>query len=377
MKEIKVWDIQTRIFHWSLVLFMLCTVVTADFLSFFGIDMVNKDTWLIFHIGTGVAVGLLLLFRIAWGLLGPHYSRFSSLHLSIQELFSYFKAVFKNEKTNYTGHNPAASWGTLGIITLGLLATLTGIVVFGIDEGRGILRFLYIDFFFYANQLKLLHLALSYLLLGVAFGHVCGVLNETIRHRTGIIPAMFTGKKLSEEPEVPIHIATPVRLLSYVWVLSPLGAILYLSSAMETKQPVKLSQPPVYKKECASCHMAFPPNTLPAESWKNMMATLQDHFGDDATIDDAAKKEIENYLVKNAAETSKEEASLKFIRSIGTGNPPERITDIPYWKKKHSPINQAIYLRSAIKSKINCVACHKLAEFGSFEDTDIRIPNLK
>jgi hypothetical protein len=144
---------------------------------------------------------------------------------------------------------------------------------------------------------------------------------------------------------------------------------------METKQPVKLSQPPLYKKECASCHMAFPPNILPTESWKNMMATLQDHFGDDATIDDAAKQEIENYLVKNAAETSKEEASLKFIRSIGTGNPPARITDIPYWKQKHSPIHQAIYLRSAIKSKINCVACHKLAEFGSFEDTDIRIPN--
>jgi len=374
MKRINVWDIQTRIFHWSLVLFMLCTVVTADILSFFGIDMVNKDTWLTFHISTGVAVGILLLFRIFWGFIGPYYSRFSSLHLSLAELSGYFKAVVKNERTNYTGHNPAASWSALGIIALGLLAVLTGAVVFGLDEGRGILRSLYLGYYPYADLSKLLHHALAYFLLAIIFGHVCGVLNETIRHGTGIIPAMFTGKKFSEDDERHINAATPLRLVSYLWVLSPLGAIFYLSGSMETKRPVKLSTPAIYMKECGSCHMAFPPNTLPAESWKGMMANLKDHFGDDATIDDAATKEIEEFLVRNAAETSPEEAARKFIRSIGTKPPPARISDIPYWKEKHKPIAQAIYQRSSIKSRINCVACHKLAEYGSFEDNDIRIP---
>jgi len=376
MKEIKVWDIQTRIFHWSLVLFVLCTVVTADILSFFGIDLVNKDSWLTFHLGTGVAVAILLLFRIFWGIIGPHYSRFSSLHLSLAELFSYFKAVIKNEKTNYTGHNPAASWSALSIIALGLMAALTGVIVFGIDEGRGIFRFLYLDYYAYADGLKLLHLALSYLLLGVVFGHVCGVLNETIRHKTGIISAMFTGTKLSDETHKPVHTATPVRLISYLWVLSPLGAILYLPNSLETKHPVKLSIPPIYTKECGSCHMAFPPNSLPAESWKKMMTSLNDHFGDDASINDVAMKEIEAFLVRYAAETSHEEASLKFLRSINIENPPARITDIPYWKEKHKPINQEIYKRNSVKSRINCVACHKLAEYGSFEDNDIRIPKI-
>lgn len=374
MKQIKIWDIQTRIFHWSLALFMFCTVVTADILSFFGIDLVNKDTWLTFHICTGVAVGILLLFRIFWGLIGPHYSRFSSLHLSLPELFSYFKSIIKNEKTNYTVHNPAASWSTLGIITLGLLGVLTGVVVFGLDEGRGILRSLYIGYYPYADQMKLLHHVLAYLLMLIIFGHVCGVLNETIRYRTGIIPAMFTGKKFSDEDQIPIHTATPLRIISYLWVISPLGAILYLSGSMETRQPVKLSTPPMFRKECAACHMAFPPNTLPAESWKGLMANLMDHFGEDATIDDAAKQEIEDFLVRNAAETSHEEASIKFIRSIGKENPPARITDIPYWKEKHKPIHEAIYQRSSIKSRINCVACHRLADSGSFEDNDIRIP---
>ena len=86
-------------------------------------------------------------------------------------------------------------------------------------------------------------MTLSYLLLGVIFGHVCGVLNETIRHKTGIISAMFTGKKFSDETEKPFQPAAPLRLISYLWIISPLGAMLYLSSSLETKQPAKLPIP--------------------------------------------------------------------------------------------------------------------------------------
>lgn len=374
MKEINVWDLQTRIFHWSLVIFVLCTMVTADILRYFGIDLVNKDTWLAFHIGTGVAVGILLTFRILWGLCGPHFSRFSSLRLSPHELIYYFQAVIKNIKTNHTGHNPAASWSALCIIAFGLLAVLSGVVVFGLDEGRGVLRSLYADFHPFSGNLKLLHLGLSYALLGVILGHVGGVLNETIRHKTGIITAMVTGKKLSDEAEVPFSAGTPLKLVSFTLVLSPLFAVVYFSSSMNTRQPLSLLIPSVYKKECGACHMAFAPNMLPEKSWKMMMADLQDHFGDDATIDDASKLEIEEFLVKNAAEHSLEEASVKFLRSIDPAHPPLRITDISYWKEKHKLIDEATYRHGAIKSRINCVACHKWSEYGSFEDSDIRIP---
>ena len=374
MKEIKVWDLQTRIFHWSLAVFVLCTMVTADILRYFGMDLVNKDTWLAFHIGTGVAVGILLAFRILWGFRGPHYSRFSSLRLSLHELADYFRAVIKNVKTNHTGHNPAASWSALCIIAFGLLAVLSGVVVFGLDEGRGMLRFLYAGFHPFSGSMKLLHLGLAYALLGVVIGHVGGVLNETIRHKTGIITAMVTGKKLSDEAEVPFRAGAPLKLVSFSLVLSPLFAVIYFSSSLDTRQPLSLIIPSVYKKECGACHMAFAPNMLPENSWKMMMADLQDHFGDDATIDDASKQEIETFLVKNAAEHSLEEAAVKFIRSIDPAHLPLRITDIPYWKEKHKLIDEATYRQGSIKSRINCVACHKWSEYGSFEDSDIRIP---
>jgi uncharacterized protein len=98
--------------------------------------------------------------------------------------------------------------------------------------------------------------------------------------------------------------------------------VYFFSAMMETKQPVTLTIPPIYKKECGSCHMAFPPNALPVKSWKIMKAGLQDHFGDDASIEESSRKGIEDYLVKNSAEKSLEEASIKFIRSIGKENPP-------------------------------------------------------
>jgi len=374
MKEIKVWDIQTRIFHWSLVLLILSTFATADILSFLGIDMVNKDAWLAFHIGTGAAVGILLSFRIFWGFCGPHYSRFSSLPLSHKALFSYLDTVRRNTRTSYTGHNPAASWTVLCVIGLGLLVVISGTVVFAIDERRGVLNFLYGDFYRFADNFKLLHLGLSYALLAVIFGHISGVLNETIRHKTGIITAMFTGIKSSDELEKPLPTGGLLKTVSFAWIIAIFPTVIYLISSMETKQPINLTIPAIYKKECAACHMAFPPNALPVKSWETMMANLQDHFGDDASIDLTSKKEIEEFLVKNAAEHSHEEAAIKFIRSIGKDSPPLRITDIPYWQEKHKPIPQATYLRETIKSKINCVACHKWSEYGSFEDSDIRIP---
>lgn len=374
MKEIRVWDLQTRIFHWSLVVFVLCTFVTADMPRIVGLKTIDNDAWLSFHIGTGMAAGFLLAFRIFWGCFGPHYSRFGSLNLSPKDLVRYFGSVWRNVKTSYTAHNPAASWELIAVIVSGLLAVVTGILVFGLDERRGVLGFLYASYYPYAGSMKLLHLAISYLLLAVVLGHVAGVLLETVRHRTGIVSAMFTGKKLSDEPERPMSSGAPLAVLSFVWVGSPVFAAIYFAASLGTKQPVTFAIPPVYAKECGSCHMSFPPNALPAASWRTMMAQLQDHFGDDASIGEPERKEIEDFLVGNSAEHSLEEASIKFLRSIGNSAPPSRITEIRYWIEKHRSVRQDIYRRETVKSRINCVACHKWAEYGSFEDSDIKIP---
>ncbi|MFQ5585784.1 MAG: diheme cytochrome c, partial [Thermodesulfobacteriota bacterium] len=133
-----------------------------------------------------------------------------------------------------------------------------------------------------------------------------------------------------------------------------------------------------WKAECASaCHGAFHPTLLPAASWKRIVAGLEDHFGDDASLDDETTGEILAFLLSASAERSRTEASRKILRSIRKGDIPARITDTPYWIRKHREIGDDVYQREEVVSKSNCVACHPGAEVGSFEDEDIHIPEPK
>lgn len=47
--------------------------------------------------------------------------------------------------------------------------------------------------------------------------------------------------------------------------------------------------------ECGDCHMAFPPETLSTGAWKKIMANLSDHFGEDASLDEATTAKILAY----------------------------------------------------------------------------------
>src|SRR5512135_2316584 len=56
----------------------------------------------------------------------------------------------------------------------------------------------------------------------------------------------------------------------------------------------------LWQSECGSCHVAFPPRLLPAESWRAVMSGLDKHFGSDASLDPVAAKEIGAFLKQNA-----------------------------------------------------------------------------
>ena len=117
-----------------------------------------------------------------------------------------------------------------------------------------------------------------------------------------------------------------------------------------------------WKQECGSCHMAFPPGLLPAESWRKMMGGLGKHFGTDASLTAQENREITAYLVKNASNRWRAPSA------------PLRITETAWFKRKHDELAPAVWKRAAIKSPANCVACHAGAEKGDFEEDRVRIP---
>ena len=128
-----------------------------------------------------------------------------------------------------------------------------------------------------------------------------------------------------------------------------------------------------YLDQCGACHFAYQPGLLPSGSWEKILAELNDHFGETLEFDDASKKTISEYLRTNSAEHSRNERSVKIMRSLGD-NIPMRITEIPYIQAKHRKINQDVFQRESIGSLSNCSACHVTADRGIYEDDFVNIP---
>jgi hypothetical protein len=73
--------------------------------------------------------------------------------------------------------------------------------------------------------------------------------------------------------------------------LSLLVAALILSPvAKADRLPVPAGAPPSFAAECGGCHMAFPPALLTAPDWKRVMARLDKHYGDNASLDEKTRR---------------------------------------------------------------------------------------
>ena len=85
-------------------------------------------------------------------------------------------------------------------------------------------------------------------------------------------------------------------------------------------------------------------------------------------------KEIETFLVENAAEQALTEAAWKINRSIPKTETLLRITEAPYWVRKHQEIPDLVWKHPKVNGKVNCIACHLDADSGTFEDAAMRLP---
>ena len=123
---------------------------------------------------------------------------------------------------------------------------------------------------------------------------------------------------------------------------------------------------PKYQQECASCHMAYPPGLLPAVSWQRLLGRLDQHFGSDASLDDASAREIGAWLQAHAGS----------YKRVAEAPPQDRITRSAWFLRKHraEEVAPQVWKRAAVGSPANCVACHPRAEQGRFSEHEIKIP---
>jgi Dihaem cytochrome c len=56
------------------------------------------------------------------------------------------------------------------------------------------------------------------------------------------------------------------------------------------------------EKECSACHKYIPPQEEPMQEWRDILRNLPNHMGEDATLPEPLRSDIEAYLVANASD---------------------------------------------------------------------------
>lgn len=365
--RILVWDLPTRLFHWLLAA-SVAIGATTGFLA--------PEWMLSLHVWSGYGLGALILFRVVWAFFGSEYSRVASFAYAPRTIIRHLRDLAAGRATHNIGHNPAgaAMIFALAAVLGGIL--LSGLITLGGQEKQGPLAGLVP--YELGHTAKEVHEVLTILLLVLVGLHVAGVVLESLRERSNLVAAMITGRKsLSLSQSLPPQrAARPVAAIGILVVAGTLiGAGIGELSRLPPKGVPALAANALYAKECGACHYDFHPSLLPAASWEAMMADLDNHFGEYASLSAATSDEITAWLTANAAESWDTEAANSFRRV--SAEQPLSVTATRYWKRRHRKISDAVFASKPVGAKVNCIACHRDARTGRFDDQSIDIPKEK
>ena len=125
MQTVRVWDLPTRVFHWALAACVCGSIVSAKLGG-------NAMVW---HFRFGYFIFALLIFRMAWGLIGGHWSRFASFVFSPTTTLRYLRGTGQAQDfqdVHDVGHSPLGALSVFAV--LGILAAQVATGLFADDE---------------------------------------------------------------------------------------------------------------------------------------------------------------------------------------------------------------------------------------------------
>lgn len=200
LQTVPVWDLPTRLFHWTLVALMIAQWLTAEF----GSDM----DW---HVWGGYAILALVVFRLIWGFVGSDTVRFSDFVRSPSAALEYVKALLRGETPLYLGHNPMGGWSIVAMLIL--LSIQAGTGLFANDD-------IMTEGPLYAwvskgtsDWLTAIHKFNFNLLLVVIAVHISAVLFYLFVKRENLIHPMLSGRK-----HLPADLASAAPRIVSPWI---------------------------------------------------------------------------------------------------------------------------------------------------------------
>jgi cytochrome b len=196
-----VWDLPTRLFHWTLVVLILLQFLSGEF----GLVPMSWHYWL------GYATLALVVFRVLWGLIGSHTSRFASFVRGPGAVLHYARETAAGRHVHVVGHNPVGGWSVLLMLLSILVQSISGL--FSSDDlteaGPLVDR---VSEATVAWMTRVHHLNRWLLVLLIVL-HVGAVLLHWMIRRDNLVAAMIHGRGRAPSAEDAPHIAPLHRAL--------------------------------------------------------------------------------------------------------------------------------------------------------------------
>jgi cytochrome b len=184
----RVWDLSTRLFHWTLLLALVFAYASISLAEGPYAGLMMRV-----HVICGETVLGLLLFRILWGLFGSDTARFSHfLHNPLAAL-RHLAQFRRREPDLQVGHNAAGGWMVL--LMLLLIAAQVGTGLFANDDGNTTGPLAQLVSKPLSDQLSKLHGINFNILAAAAALHVLAVLLYAVIKGQNLVRPMLTGKK--------------------------------------------------------------------------------------------------------------------------------------------------------------------------------------
>lgn len=183
-RRTRIWDLPTRIFHWTLAAAVIAQVSTG---------LAGAMEW---HFRIGYLLLALLLFRLVWGFMGGHWSRFRSFLYAPRSLADYLRGRARPD--HLVGHTPLGALSVFALLGLLMVQVATGLVADDEISTTGPLsRFVSGAVASAATQWHAV--PGKWLLIALIVLHVLAVLFHVIVKRHRLVRPMIDGDKQLED----------------------------------------------------------------------------------------------------------------------------------------------------------------------------------
>ncbi|MBI5901211.1 MAG: cytochrome b/b6 domain-containing protein [Rhodocyclales bacterium] len=168
-QTVRVWDLPTRLFHWSLAASFLVAFITAE-----------SEKWRDIHVLAGYGLAGLIAFRVLWGFVGSRHARFADFLPTPGKVVAYLESLLAGRPRHYLGHNPAGAVAIFLLLAGGLIVAASGYATYNEIGG---------------HLLEEVHDVAANGMMALVIIHLAGVVVSSWLHHENLVKAMITGRK--------------------------------------------------------------------------------------------------------------------------------------------------------------------------------------